>query len=114
MVMKLKLRKKPRKYDVGINKKIKISDLGKISLKPDEQISFVTKNFASHDVTRKNWGFYATQSINSRLKKRFKTALVINPLKRIFIMLVEKKFLKQFKNYCKSEDQKVLMWLDEF
>ena len=112
--MRLKIKKKPRKFTLGINKKIKISDLGKINLKPDEQISFITESLSAHDVTRKNWGFYATQSINSRLKKKFKTALVINPLKRIFIMLVERKFLKEFKKYCKTENQKVLMWLDEF
>ena len=65
VVMRLKIKKKPRKFTVGINKKIKISDLGKINLKPDEQISFITESLSAHDVTRKNWGFYATQSINS-------------------------------------------------
>ena len=78
--MKIKIKKKPRKFVVGINKKIQLSDYGKIFLKPNEQISFITENFSTHDVTRKKWGFYATQSINARLKK-FKTALVINPLK---------------------------------
>jgi hypothetical protein len=111
--MKIKIKKKPRKFTVGINRKIKLFDCGKIFLKPNEQISFVTENLSTHDVTRKKWGFYATQSINSRLKKRFRTAIVINPLKRIFVMLVEKKYLKEFKSYCKAENQKILCWLDK-
>ena len=111
--MKIKLRKKPRKFTVGINTKIVLSDFGKIILKPNEQISFITENLATHDVARKDWGFYATQSVNSRLKKNFKTAIVINPLKRVFVMLVERKYLKEFKKYCKIENQKVLFWLDE-
>ena len=70
--MKIKLNKSPRKFIVGMNKKkkIKLTDCGKIYLKPNEQISFVTQSHSSHDVTRKKWGFYATQSINSRLKKK--------------------------------------------
>ena len=114
--MKIKLNKFPRKFTVGMNKKkkIKLFDCGKIYLKPNEQISFITQSLSSHDVTRKKWGFYATQSINSRLKKKFRTALVINPLGRIFVMLVEKKYLNEFKKYCKAENQKVLIWLDNF
>lgn len=111
--MKVKFKKKARKFKVGINKKIIISDLGEIILKPNEQITFTTESLARHDVARKNWGFYATQSVNSRLKKKFKTAIVVNPLKRVFIMLVERKHISKFKRYCKEEDQRVLMWLDE-
>jgi hypothetical protein len=111
--MKIKIRKKKRKFLVGIKKKIYLNDVGKIYLDDNELITFVTKNLSKHDVVKKDWGFYATQSLNSRLKKRFKTALVINPLKRIFVMLVEKKFMKKFKNYCKQENQIILCWLDE-
>lgn len=111
--MRIKKRKKPRKFLVGLNSKIQIKDCADVYLNFNEQISFVTKSLGRHDVTRKEWGFYATQSINSRLKKKFKTALVINKLKRIFIMLVEKKYIKKFYKYCKQENQKVLIWLDK-
>ena len=68
--MKIKLRKKPRKFTVGINTKIVLSDFGKIILKPNEQISFITENLATHDVTRKNWGFYPLRnSISSYVYK---------------------------------------------
>ena len=111
--MRIKINKKKRKFEVGINKKIIISDLAKIYLKPNEQVTFLSDNFSRHDVVRKDWGYYATQSVNSRLKKKFKTALVINPLKRIFVMIVEKKHFKKFKKYCKEENQKILIWLDQ-
>ena len=111
--MRIKIYKKKREFAVGINKKITLKDVGRIFLKPNEQITFVTKNGSKHDVTRKKWGFYATQSVNSRLKKNFKTAIVINRLKRVYIMLVERKYLNEFKKYCKIENQKILFWLDQ-
>jgi hypothetical protein len=111
--MKIRINKIQRKFEVGVHQKTLINDVAKIYLKPNEQVTFVTKDFGQHDVTRKEWGFYATQSINFRLKKFFKTALVMNSLKRLFIMIVEKRHLKKFKSYCKKEDQRLLIWLDE-
>ena len=57
----------PRIFNVGKNNNISISDMGDIFLEPNEQITFVTENGDRHDFCRKNWGFYATPSINSRL-----------------------------------------------
>jgi plastocyanin len=113
LAVKISINKKPRNFKVGANQKTLINDVAKIYLKPNEQVTFITKDFSKHDVTRKDWGFYATQSINFRLKKFFKTALVMNSSKKLFIMVVEKKYLKKFKNYCKKENQKLLIWLDE-
>ena len=109
----MKVNKKSRSFLTGIRKKEKIIDVGKILLKKNEMVTFVTKNNSKHEVTKKEWGFYATQSINHRLKKKFKTALVINSQKRIYIMMVEKTKMKLFKKYCKLEKQEVLIWLDE-
>lgn len=111
MELRLKLKKKIRKYIVGKKRNIIIKDCGEIFLEHDEQISFVTENQARHEVVRKNWGFYATQSINFRLKKNFITALMCNTSKRIYLVLIEKKKLKEFKKYCEIESQKVIQWL---
>lgn len=109
--MKHNFKKKPRVYTVGKNKDISISDLGKIQLKPNEQITFVTENKNEYDFCRKNWGYYATPSINSRLKnENFVTALVSNEINRIFIMVVEKSMIKEFKAYLKSENQSIVAW----
>ena len=56
--MKLKIRKKPRKFDVGLHKKITLKDMGYIALNNDEQVTFITKD-KRYDVARKNWVFYA-------------------------------------------------------
>ena len=34
-------------------------------------------------------------------------------MNRIYIMIVEVKFLNLFKEYCEVEDQKILIWLDD-
>ena len=89
--------------------------MGTVYLAPDEQLTFITKSKKRYDVARKNWGFYATPSINSRLKKEgFKTALVKNTLNRIFVMIIERKKISLFKKYCKNQNQKIILWLDKY
>ena len=77
-------------------------------------VTFIDKRKISYDVKKKNWGYYATPSINGRLKNnKFKTALVSNEQGKIFIMLVEKNNINKFKSYCKNEKQKIIIWLDD-
>ena len=113
--MKLSEKKPKRSFFVGKNKKIKIEDCGSIHLDNDEMITFLTKDKKEWDVVKKNWGFYATPSINDRLNKQgFRCALVKNKKGSIFIMLIEKNKLDKFKGYISKEDNHILMWLDEF
>jgi hypothetical protein len=110
----MKINKKNRKFSVGVNNKIKINHLADIFLNKNEMITFIDKNKMSYDVVKKNWGYYATPSINGRLKNNnFKTALVSNSQNKLYIMLVEKKKIGKFKKYCKDENQKIIIWLDE-
>lgn len=112
--MKIIINKKPRVFEVGRHKGIKISDCGKVWLNGNEQVTFVTKSGKEYDVAAKSWGFYATPSINARLKKEgFKTALVKNEQGRYYIMLVETSKTVQFKKYLKIEKNKIVNWLDE-
>jgi hypothetical protein len=107
-------KKKPRNFNVGIKKNITIKDMGEINLSSNEQITFITQDKKRYDFCRKDWGFYATPSINHRLKKEgFRTALVKNSQNRLYIMVVDKKFIAKFNKYCKIENQKVLLWLDK-
>ena len=107
--MRIKINKKKRKFEVGINKKIIISDLAKIYLKPNEQVTFLSDNFSRHDVVRKDWGYYATPSINDRLKRfDFRTFLIKNSLNKNYIFLVHKNKMKNFKEYCKNDNQMIL------
>ena len=102
-----------RIFKVGSNKQIEISHSADIQLEDNEQITLVSQSGTEFDIVRKNWGYYATPSINKRLKNfGFKTALVQNKNGHIYIFLVESGKLDEFDKYCSTEDQTVLMWLD--
>jgi hypothetical protein len=104
----------PRTFQVGKEASIEISDCGELHLAPNEQITFVTSSGRRHDFAAKDWGFYATPSLNGRLKDEgFKTALVRNAQGRHYILVVEEGFLGAFFDYLKSEDQCLVEWLDE-
>ena len=106
--------KPARIYLVGINKDIKISDCGKVYLKANEQVTFVTSEGREHDFCAKSWGFYSTPSVNGRLKDQgFKTALVKNSLGRFYIMVVDRDKMGDFEAYLKSDKNAVVQWLDE-
>ena len=69
----------PRKFLVGLKKLIAISDCGYVKLNPDEQITLKNISNKGYDITAKEWGFYATPSLNGRLKDYgFKSAIVRN------------------------------------
>ena len=112
--MKFNPNQPPRVFHVGEGGNIAISDMGDIALAPDEQITFVTESGARYDFARKAWGYYATPSINGRLRNEgFKTALVQNEQGRIYVMAVEAARIALFEEYCRVEKQTVLSWLDE-
>jgi hypothetical protein len=112
--MKLSLKNAPRVFTIGAYADIVIRDLGDVHLAPDEQLTFVTEAGRRYDVVRKDWGFYVTPSINSRLRKEgFKTALMENTQGRLYVTIVEMEKLALFETYCAREGQRVLRWLDE-
>lgn len=91
-----------------------ICDSADIYLDENEQVTFVTDGGQRYDVVRKRWGFYATPSINRRLKKEgFRTALVKNAQGRVYLMVVEVGKQDLFERYCEKEDQSVVEWLDD-
>lgn len=111
--MKLEIKDTPRKFSVG---DIEIKDFGKINLNENEMLSFKTTSNKEYDFTAKEWGFYASPSLNSRLKKEgFKTALVVNETNQLYIMVVENDKIDIFKKYLKdNQDNRLICWLDEF
>lgn len=112
--MKIIEKKPARDFWVGLDKSVKIFDCGTIYLKPDEQVTFVTPEAKEHDFGAKSWGFYATPSVNGRLKDQgLKTALVKNSLGRFFVMVVDKNKLNEFEAYLQSDKNSVVQWLDE-
>lgn len=108
--MKIKLLDGVREFVV---KGVTIKDQGKVYLNDNELLSFVTKTGKEYDFVAKDWGFYASPSLNSRLvKEGFKSALVRNNSGQIYLMIVDKDKIDEFNEYIQS-DQKVVAWLDE-
>lgn len=107
-------KKPPRSYKVGKDQKITIKDMGEVYLKENEQLTFMTEDKREYDLCRKDWGYYATPSVNDRLKRfGFKTALVKNAKGQIYVMLVEKEKLDSFNKYLLDESNTILKWLDD-
>ncbi len=101
----------PRKFKPSKN--ITIKDCARIYLNQNEQVTFLTKKKQEYDICKKDWGFYATPSINGRLKSYgFKTAIIKNiKTKKIYLFIIEKGKEKSFYKYLREENCKVLKWL---
>ncbi len=103
----------PRTFEVGFDIKRIIKDCGMIKLSPDEQVTFVTESGNEYDLTRKNFGFYATPSLNGRLKRfDLRAVLVKNRHDQFFIILVEKGKEPLFDKYIEEEKMDVVVWMD--
>jgi hypothetical protein len=113
--MDFQVRKPPRRFTVGTGDlKFEISDCGTLRLEPDEQITFVTEDGAEYDLARKEWGFYATPSLNGRLLEfGFRGVLIRNRRTgRYFVLLVQSGREAAFERYCVQESLAIVSWLD--
>ena len=111
--MKTLFQKSPRIFTVN---GVEIKDFGKLMLESNEMISLKAENGGECDITKKEWGYYLGSSLNSRLvKEGYKTALVLNEYHKLFVMLVDKNKLDEFKTYLKTnQNNKLACWLDEW
>jgi hypothetical protein len=81
---------------------------------PDEQITLETETGAELDVTRKNWGFYATPSLNKRLISfDLHGVLVRNVQGHYFVLLVETLKRSEFDKYAQEQNLELILWLDD-
>lgn len=112
--MKFEEKSPPRRFPVGNAVKFEVSDCGTLALAADEQVTFVTESGAEYDVVRKDWGFYATPSLNGRLESfGLRTVLIRNTLTgRYFVFLVERGREEAFAAYMVQESLEVVAWLD--
>ena len=112
--MKFKEKSPPRKFLVGTHNKFYINDCGSIYLEDDEQITFKTNNDTEYDIAKKDWGYYATPSLNGRLYNfNLRTCLIRNTkTNRYFILIVEKNHEDDFLKYLISESCEIITWMD--
>ena len=104
----------PRTFTVGLGRRIEMKDCGRLELAPDEQVTLLTEGGAEYDVARKDWGFYATPSLNSRLKRfGLRGVLVRNRLGHYFLLLVERGREDSFHRYLAEEGLRLVTWMDD-
>lgn len=104
----------PRRYEAGFGPTVTISDCGRLHLAADEQVTFLTDGGAEYDVARKDWGFYATPSLNGRLSGfGLRAALGRNRVGRFFVLLVERGREDAFQAYLDGERMVLVSWLDD-
>jgi len=104
----------PREFPVGAEGKIIIKDCGHITLEHDEQVTFTTEAGGEYDLTRKDWGFYATPSLNGRLQSFGLSGVLIKNrgTGRFFVFLIEDGKEELFREYCEIENLVVVSWLN--
>lgn len=112
--MKFFAKEPARRFTVGTHVQFAMSDCGTLSLEADEQVTFVTGAGGQYDVARKDWGFYATPSLNGRLPSfGLRAVLVRNRLTdRYFVLLVERGRESAFDAYLAQESCEIVTWLD--
>jgi hypothetical protein len=112
--MKFSEKAPPRRFTVGNAVHFDMQDCGTLALAPDEQVTFVTEGGAEYDVARKDWGFYATPSLNGRLESfGLRGVLIRNVVTgRYFVLLVERGRETEFDAYVAQESLEVIAWLD--
>ena len=111
--MKFKAIEPPREFDVGLGKKVTIKDCAHIDLSQDELITLFTESGAQYDIGRKDWGFYATPSLNGRLMDfGLRGVLIKSKDKKYYVFLVEKGKEDSFQEYLDIEGHTILCWLD--
>ena len=112
--MRIDRKSPPRRFRVGRDAAVEMSDCGTIRLEPDEQVTFVTPDGAEYDVARKEWGFYATPSLEGRLPEHgLRPLLVRNAAGRSYVLLVERGREAALRRYLEAEAMRILRWLDE-
>jgi len=104
----------PRVFTVGNSVRFEMRDCGRLALEPDEQVTFTLDGGGELDVARKDWGFYATPSLNGRLELfGLRTVLVRNTQTgRYFVLVVERGKEVAFDAYLAQESCEVVHWLD--
>jgi hypothetical protein len=106
----MKIKKKKRRYNIG---SVCITDVASVVLNNDEQITLMEKNYNfQYDICKKSWGYYATPSLNSRLKKNNLSSYIVKSKKnnKIFIHLVKKSKKKSYLLYLKSQNMEIINW----
>ena len=107
-----------RVFEVG-KRGGRLAHVADVALGADEQLTFVTDSGTEWDAVRKSWGYYATPSVNGRLREHGLRAVLTSGVPRdgeqparMYLMLVEAGREEDFHAYLSAEHMRVVAWLD--
>jgi hypothetical protein len=109
----------PREFGVG-RRGGRLRHVADAWLEPDEVVTLRTESGTEFDVTRKDWGWYGSPSLNRRAREHgLRAALTMgvprdgDDAPRLYLMLVEAGREAEFAAYADAEEMKVVCWLDD-
>ena len=101
----MKFEERSREFEVA---GVHLTHVADIELEPDELVTFE----GGLDVTRKEWGYYATPSLNGRLREQGLRAVLVSGGGKLYLLLVEEGAEPAFERYLDEQELRVLAWLD--
>lgn len=110
--MKVSHRTPPRRFSVGPDGAITLSHCADIALEPDEQVTFTTASGTEFDVVRKDWGYYATPSLNGRLPAHGLRPALVKSGDKSYLLLVAEGAEPAFFDYLDDQRMTMICWLD--
>jgi len=100
-----------REFEMG-RSSVRLRHVADAWLEEDELVTFRTDSGTELDLTRKGWGYYATPSLNGRLRKHGLRAALTSRAGRMYLVLVEEGREPDFRAYLAEEEMEVVAWLD--
>ena len=112
--MNCKTIKPIRKFEVNnAGQTFELSHVMDLMLEADEQVTLVAEGGKEVDICRKDWGYYATPSLNSRLKKFGYRCCLVDSAGKKFIHIVDQNKMVSYQNYLDQQKMTIIMWLDD-
>jgi hypothetical protein len=113
--MKLEIKDPPRRFPVGL-KEITLAHVADMAREPDEMVTLSDGVGRELDVTRKDWGWYATPSLGGRLRRFGLRAAIMRNVdtRQCFVVLIEEGHEADWRRYMADERQELVLWLDDF
>lgn len=110
--MKFERKDPPREF--AVSPEITLKDCGRVELAPDEQVTFAADG-TEYDFCRKDWGYYASPSLNSRMGRLGLRPALVKSVKygTFFLMAVVKERQADFLAYLSHTSQRLVHWLDD-
>ena len=107
--MNFKIIKPVRKFEVGDTvPTIELSHVMDLMLEADEQVTLVAEGGKEVDICKKDWGYYATPSLNSRLQR----CCLVDSAGKKFVHIVDQNKMPSYQNYLDQQKMTIVAWLD--